>query len=403
MIDRLLFYQLSADLFTPAVQLASFVHEAGDALVTLTTLHLCIKEASSGRTSATLIESLVLLVGACPALKSLISRGFLWPAVLLKLGDVCPFISTLSIHIEDRSLAGLHEALEQLPSFLPQLTSLALPFCVSENYFSHLQGHNGLLSLGLDSVTFDDESQWLRLPPRLQHLKCDEINTGPPSFHDGRQVMASLVTFSMQTPTLSLTALVQLLRSAPELKVIREENYYHPTDNGKFNITCHVTSQSTPTDMLLLHQRMLAGLEVEGCIMHVHGGKEEPASLLQPLADPWPCMTYVKTCAFSSIGHAWLIQLVKVFPNVTRLGLNDLEAMDDAALQTVAACADLNQLDLESCNKIGPKGLVFLCKKLPLLRLVRCSDCPKLKSSVLKRCVKALLKHGPEVEMVNVD
>lgn len=396
---------MPAGLYNPTSLLQDFVTEVGVGLSKVVTLDLNIQDMGGPSIiEAKLTKSLLALVRACHILTSFRSRGTLNVAFLQRLGEGCPSLSNLCMRPDSKDIANLLEIVQLLPFLLPKLSRLELPNYTSLTQLPDMTDHNRLVSLELDSFVFSSQSHWSCLPPKLQHLKCKSFSTVPPSILGQNCALTSLLTFQMEDAVIPLTLLAQLLQAAPSLQEIRPGDF---ALNGDFVVLCNISEADTPKDLQVLHSRMQAsmsgklGMILKQCVIQLDCNFGQTVPSLHLCIDNLPCMTYVDHCAISNIPGEVFEQLLEVFPNVQKLKLISVN-LDDVGIQDLAACTRLSTLDLELCPNIRSVGLVTLCLHLPLLQLVRCGRCARLRMDELERCVLVLARHALVVEMVEV-
>lgn len=52
--------------------------------------------------------------------------------------------------------------------------------------------NHGLMELNVRSYSFDDSTGWLRLPPELETLQCENVTAGPPTSNHCRILLPNL-------------------------------------------------------------------------------------------------------------------------------------------------------------------------------------------------------------------
>lgn len=339
-------------------------------------------------------------MGACPALETLVYRGQLSPAVLGRLGKVCPRLTTLCIQTDDEDLTEAYKVIPLLPSLLPQLRSLELPDLKSEQQLPDLSKLTNLLSLELEALKFTAECKWQYLPPNLNCLVSCGMSAIPSALAEGRGVFSNLITLDLGFAFFNLETLADLLLAAPALQLIRQGECNERVEKMVI-IPCLLESLAGPADLFLLNHRLQTGLEIEQGMLYVCCGPKAPVSHSLALIAALPVATHIKNCNLSGIQPALLSPLLRVFPNLRGLKLHFDGDINDIILQDVTACQELITLEIKSCQKISPMGLIALCQRLPQLRYVCCDGCGQITAAVLESCAKLLLRHGLVVEMVD--
>lgn len=381
--------------FSPTAQLKAFLQQVGAALSTVTTMDLYMEDdLSSEDRTVQLSEGMVLMASACPSLRTLISRGPLSTAFLQRLGQNCPHLSFISIHAEPEDVPYMHRTVPLMPSLLPHITKLSFPYLGGGpgSELPDLSQHSHITTLKMTSFTFAAVSNWRRLPPNLQHVKCCKILAMPAaSFGGARRVLASLLTLGTRVTVMPLEDLNQILRAAPVLQELS-------TPGGEnFLIECSLDSSSVAFDLSFLHQRMQAGTRMKG-ILRVEGSQGQAGGAAQALLiSRLPRMTLVKRCSFTKVSHAELQRLLSMFPNVEALVLDSFRGMSDSQLQDLAVCVHITTLLLEFSSRVSPQGLVALCQRLPALRRFSCGGCTQLRRIALAGCAQLLAQQSGRI------
>lgn len=351
-------------------------------------------DLSSDVHTAQLSQGMVSMASACPALRTLISRGPLSTGFLQRLGQNCPHLSFISIHAEPEDVPYMHRTVPLLPSLLPHITSLSFPYLGGPgSELPDLTQHSHITTLKITSFTFEAVGHWRRLPPNLQYLKCCKILAVPAaSFGGARRVLGSLLTLGTRVHVMPLEDLNQLLRAAPVLQELST------TGGENFLIECPLDSSSMAFDLSFLHQRMQAGTRMNG-ILRVEGsqGRAGGAASQALLISQLPRMTLVKRCSFTGVSHADLRCLLSMFPNVEELVLDSFRGMSDAQLLDLAACVHITTMLLEFSSRVSPQGLVALCQRLPALRRFRCGGCTQLRRAALAGCAQLLAQQSGRI------
>lgn len=341
-------------------------------------------------------DSIRVLAQACPALASLTYAGIMSPALLGAFGLACPLLTALTINNFPEELLYLQLVVQQLPTFLPHLNSLAIPDLHEE--LLDMSDCSNILTLDIGSYTFYPDAHWRFLPPKLQHLLCEGVSAGPPPASAGSgPLLTSLLTLELMEQSMTLDTLAQLLRAAGTLRGIKAGGHLEPGYTGWF-IGCPF-SLSTAADLALLHARMDEGLSVV-VKYHIGRGLRTIEGSLQPFIDALPCMQRVTTCAFTRVQPAEFRPLFQAFPSLKHMQLFSQPVMDDVLLQEVAACSHLTKLVLWDCGHVSPMGLLALCLRLPSLELITYDVCALLIEPFVQNCVKLLESQGVSVRIV---
>lgn len=387
---------MSADLLCPAVLLETFVDKAGTSLSSITVLqvHLC-GSGSSRKSTAELGTALVFLVCACPALKTLSCKGHAFK-FLRELGAACPQLLDLSLLGNEGQLYEVNKLVPHLPSIFAKLRSLVL-----DEIFNDLEAQNELVDmdvqladmsgpgfqnlkrLHLPCYSFDYQSEWLCLPPGLEHLACSSLKCWPLIHTDGRHPLLQLCSLAITSSQVSLHPLAETLRAAPALQDFILD--------GWFQLNC-VMSMSTFSDLSLLSEKAdVKGLrDVHICIDC--GG--EDGFPVQPVLDNLPLMPGFLKVQIKSCKPGNLATLLKAFPDAEELTLDSMSDMDNLVLQEGIACTQVDTLTVRHCVKVSTAGLLALCQHLPKLKAVSCHGCPLIRRSDLKECEQLMKWHG---------
>lgn len=287
----------------------------------------------SSVTAAILTKAVGLLVCACPSLKSISYEGDLSPALLRALGEGCPQLSEITLP-GLATLPPLQEMLSLLPSLLPHVSTLAMPDIMLElPDFSHLLTVTSL-KLGFD-FAFESDADWLRLPPKLQHLQCGDIEHGPPVLaSDGSNLLSSLLSLQLLDKHISRDVLAQLLRASPSLQAISSWPGHATAD---LYIRCRM-QPSTHADLSFL--LALGKPLVTNAIFHINCSAVSTLhNEAQPLIDnpsfiaSLPRMTGIQRCSLSECERGQLAQFLPMFPDVRQLILSHPTGIDDFELQ----------------------------------------------------------------------
>lgn len=383
--------------------LEAFLREVGPALSKVKDLVLYLKaESGSAVTASLLDESLALLVGACPMLSRLKSQGRLSQTFLRHVGEACPLLTELTILSESQDLPDLQKVLLLLPSLLPNVDTLWLPLHRlhrRQDVFPDMSSNTGLRNLYLHRCIFDSEKSWQCLPPKLLTLECFAIRQGPPATGPGGQLLHSLLGLSVACHVpMRLDSLAQLLRCAPNLKVITDNHGY----GGLHTIDCTFNPPTAAADLSTLRGRMEIDA-IKHAVYRFGYNEEYDVMLFPPLLAALPCMAGVERCEVQYCLSSDLGPLLAVFPDVRELSLLGMEEMGDVGMQALASCAKLTSLTLEGCSKATPIGLFALCTRLPGLCSVVHNTCTLLKAPALDSFKQLLQRDITLQEVVRED
>lgn len=381
---------LLAESHNPSQLLEEFVQAAGQALDTVTGLSLdldadVLEEEGSAEA---LDDALALLFYACPILTSLAHTGHLSTQLLHSIGSVCPQLTALSSSMAAGKHTDWSRLAALLPHLLPQVTSLSPPSYM----FPDMSMAVGILALDISRCSIDCEADWLRLPPNLQTLRCDIIEgDGPPTFHEGRRFLSSLLHVTCEDPWFSLTVLAQILRAAPALKSITAADKTLFPEEG-LAVYCY-SYPNMAAELLLVRERVEGGLVMDATYsVSIEEGETEVAhaSFIANL----PRMQHVTRCHFKGLELGMLGSLIRVFPSIQYLKLLDPVEMSESELHALQACSNLTHLCLQRCDGISVAGLVAVCKCLPRVCSITCDECSLIKHSSQSECERLMARQG---------
>lgn len=398
--------------------LERFVAKARRPLGSITSLHLNLSarewEPADG----------LLLMQACPALTSLTISGMsLSPALLSDLGRLCPRLSNLTIENGKQELPELDGLLLALPNLFTRLT-----LNLKNQYIPDMSRYPGIVALELPSFDLGDTcgdydnprppfvKQWLSLPPKLQHLRCEDIFFGPDAFNNGRPTLVNLLSVEV-AHYIELPACVKLLQAAPVLKSITQDpNVWKRKPissssikgSGLFtiNIMSHQFTLSSAADLACIQQRLETGLVMAVTLRfcyYIEHPTDDQYNLLQTFIKALPRMNHVTSCIFEEVPPALLRPLLCAFPNMTDIGFHHAFGMDDISLQYLAICPCLNTIRFSSSEGVSPFGLQNLCQRLPDLKHVSYWNCDLLNEQSMQECVAMLKAQGSQVKMFQAD
>ncbi|MEW5310358.1 MAG: hypothetical protein WDW38_002166 [Sanguina aurantia] len=398
--------------YNPAAHLSAFLKQAGAPLSSVTSLSLLLMDKGSSTVDVGILhEALSQLVHACPMLASFTCVGCWSKAVLSALSEACPLLSELAVSAPEREedLPYLQGALRLLPSLLPGITRLTLlsDSCPADYKLPDMSRNAQLRSLSLPGYELDRACLWRKLPPRLQHLRCLSVDTGPSVATHGAGTTLELLTH-MQSITVvygdeeagfEVEVAAGLLRAMPNLQALQCGGA-HP--RVKPVLVLFLDPDTSPArasaDLALLRDASgVAGTreavyQVTCC--HV------PTRLLRPITAALPRMGGVTACRFLQCTPGTLSLLARVFPDAQDLQLKCFVGFDDRELQALVAYGQLTRLELLNCHQATPKGLISLCTLMPGLRRIRCHNCAKLRAPALEKASQRLLEQtGVHVEM----
>ncbi|MEW5307094.1 MAG: hypothetical protein WDW36_009512 [Sanguina aurantia] len=402
----------SSGSYNPAAHLSAFLKQAGAPLSSVTSLSLLLMDKGSSTVDVGILhEALSQLVHACPMLASFTCVGCWSKAVLSALSEACPLLSELAVSAPEREedLPYLQGALRLLPSLLPGITRLTLlsDSCPADYKLPDMSRNAQLRSLSLPGYELDRACLWRKLPPRLQHLRCLSVDTGPSVATHGAGTTLELLTH-MQSITVvygdeeagfEVEVAAGLLRAMPNLQALQCGGA-HP--RVKPVLVLFLDPDTSPArasaDLALLRDASgVAGTreavyQVTCC--HV------PTRLLRPITAALPRMGGVTACRFLQCTPGTLSLLARVFPDAQDLQLKCFVGFDDRELQALVAYGQLTRLELLNCHQATPKGLISLCTLMPGLRRIRCHNCAKLRAPALEKASQRLLEQtGVHVEM----
>lgn len=331
---------------------------------------------------------------ASPALQSLSCEGHII-AVLENLGRACPQVSALCLDADDSQLPDIHYVMPLVPSMFLNLSCLTLQGGYNsvtnrQRPDKQLPDMSALVTiryLCLSDCTFSFRNQWLCLPPRLDHLKCRSMESGPQVSVDGKHILSKLRVLEVTGEKLRLHSLAELLRVAPLLRNLKYVSYLH--------IDCDL-NVGTNADLLLLHGRAsINGIKwVHFCI---DCSVRIDVSVMQVLAG-LPDMPRFRICDIKNCRREYISTLVKAFPNVRELLLESSDDINSVDLQELVSFRMLSTLSLSKCKMISPAGLLGLAlRKRPLQ--VHCYHCPLMKNPALKECLRILARNGAGVSV----
>lgn len=379
------------------------MHEAGASLSSVTDLGLFLEDhCNQGFViSAVLIEAMELLAGACPALTNLRFNSRLPNEFFCKVNQSSSSLHKLTFmdpnHNDQEFLQGL---LHLQPSLLPRITTLDFIYCCRNYTLSDMSINSSIHSLKLHEFCFksESESEWLSLPPKLQHLHCGRIEGGPPACSGiGGAALGSLLSLELDAtqsfPCIPLHALSQILQAAPLFQLVKVDNLWEKKGYVIYCVLNATTAAAIAADMALLRKKMCNLPTIrDGEFIIRCTGRETISTSLRPSIATLPVMTGVTKCQFGDLLQGELALLLCVFPNVQELTLGFCNEMTDVELQDVAEFGQqVTRLQIVKCCRLTTASLYALCQSLPHMCSVVCETCPRLDQIALDGCA-ALLK-----------
>lgn len=326
--------------------------------------------------------AMVLLVSACPALTAFSMEGRLPLTFLESLGRACPLLSALTIiHHQVTDMAYMQSVLLLQPAHLPLINSLTFNDSQRGCKLLDMSKNKSLRSVSIQHTMIETETDWTFLPPRLQHLTCDSFKVVPSAGH----FLGALVSLVIDSYSIQLHLVAELLRSAPALQELRKQGR-EGTD--EICISCEINTTTTAVDFLLLHQRQTVVRNATLTVIRTSEAEEALLLLLSSL----PCMTGFTRFTLGKC-HGYLLShmlsaLPRLFPDLQQLTC--YMCMGDIELSSLAACGNLRKLYLARCSTITPMGLIVLCMRLPGLSFVECERCRHLTKSALMTLAQLL-------------
>lgn len=398
--------------FSPATKLESFVRLAGPALSTVTNLDLVLKNVGgTASTAARLDKAVACVVQACPALNSFTFEGRISQALMQSLGNTCSKLSTFGIMAGNEDIQSWQEVVQQaiqpLPSLLPQVRKLVLPEYedLVVDSLPDMSGCVGVHTLEVRSFQIQSSDEWSRLPPNLTHLSCKDILSGPVAAEEGGPTLKCLKVLEvLATEATPVSAVAQILRSAPALTEIKAnidlvdfDPVVEELGNNEFLLLCPPIA-ATAADLTLLHQRVDTNFVMDANYL-IRSDVDLPEGAVQAFIDGLPSMARVTNCSFVCVLPVDLGPLLSAFSSLLVVRISSPLHMDDVALQSVAACLRIKRLELCNCNHVSPMGLLALCQRLPSLQSIACQYCDLLKEPFLDMCVQLLARDGLSVKI----
>lgn len=403
------------------LNLGCFLYAMGPAIRSITQLRIQTQRMHSSPVEK-IATLLCPLAQKCPAVRKLIIVGDIGRPMLKAVGASCCNLSSLE-------LTGVSaSAVQQLHLIMPHLTHCCLPSPTATAM--PLDGNKapaccrGILScitlthldIGLYTLT---SKLWKALPFALQELTCC-LTRKPPS---SLRILPNLRRLKLQchmVNQVNLCDAVAVIRVAPQLEGLELCGEGEASLESSSCIVPHLsvpvfTSNpgSRVSDLVLLHQRVAAGLKVHSTL---RGGGSFQGVLLSLLDDtletgdedaggfvasfpPFPAFTGLMLEEFkrgdvSTASKA----LGAAFPNLTTLVIDlfssteqdEVIELENRQLVNLGGCLVLQHLCLEYV-KVTPIQLAMLCPRLPFLRslhLKQCSDFTPVEGELLQSMLR---------------
>lgn len=337
-----------------------------------------------------------LLAAALPSLVHLSLQGRCWDPAFAAFGASCPGIKSLQVEAVSLPI----KALDNITTHMPNLQNFALTSptpCPGSSQLSEyaeasllaLQPSTLLSSFGLnfkyDVVLKCKPGGWLHVPPNLHtfHSMCEVSG-----IHHATALLSAVHdVFVIQT--LRFEELLQILSLAPHLQRLSV------IGQPGFDLWCD--SEEVPAGLLLLRERLLAGLTLRFSSVHFVESAADLAAVLAAL----PALEHVtRSCvlqfATDPQPHC-LAEVARVFPgldDLTLLGSTPL--VSPKALEPLAACTSLETLEIHMPMSHTTADLLQLCLDIPSLKVLRIKDSAAIDLPVL---FFALHTQGREVHI----
>lgn len=334
------------------------------------------------------------LAAVCPNIKQLQLTGPVERELLAMFGTSCEQLSSLVVS-DTQS-----DALQQLHLIFQNLTHVQFlddDVINCQTSLTPVSGSPFLPILSCTSLTHVDFGSrmlapevWQALPPALQELHCSLKHTGEPRFP---------ILINLQRLTLHgfvrLEDIAAILHRAPQLTLLKLHS--SESDFPDIGVACFSRPKSGVQDLVMLHNRILAGLEVESTC------SGEPAfqgvMLWMPKDRAWRSDSVLEAWSTGSLPPfsaftgvllmdmhyeqlaLLLLEFPRVFPNLQRLVIYTEQSWSDAGLMRIGACSSLQHLKLILKNgaTITLAQLAMLVPRLPNLKvlcLAQSLECP---------------------------
>lgn len=379
--------------------LKTFLQEVGTALNTVTKLGLHLTHKSGSYiTLRELSLELERLVDACPAVNSLEFEGHMPLTLLHRVAKVCPLLYNLTLSNNDRNCDYLQTVLKDLPSLLPNVSSLTL--ILLPDVLPDMSCNTGILSLVWHDQVCGDEICWTHFPPNLQTLTCGEFLAAPVVRAGTSSPLGSLLCLDIICCDIRLPVLVQLLHAAPALQQLKMEQWCVRLDGPILNFgTVNVSLDAfTAANLQVLSEKFhVLGRPVFKIICN-----SEEIEGWEAFFSAFPCMAGVKHCRFDEVAYDQFAPLLKFFPNVQVLSLKPVEGFDGEDLQELDVCAHLTHLCLLSDVDVDQMQLLEVCLSVPTLKRISHCACDDLGGPALEEFNKLLESHSLYVEVIDI-
>lgn len=322
------------------------------------------------------LSALRPLPHACPLLQQLRVTGAVGPSLLSAFGATCKHLTKLSTEDIGSSTA------ERLHELLPQVTSTYMMLATEEDYHSGYPEDYLLavstcrtlhsLDIGLHPMTPD---LWRVLPSCLQRLHTGGAYD-PETGSVGESLSLSAcpplpnLTFAcLYANNLPLSLLANLLRAAPKLSSIFMGCVWVPSSVNQI------------PDLLLLNQRLSAGLKIHNTVDH--SPKEGLVLQLRDLAvapfeEPitstfiscLPVLEHVMNVVVETGGQLQFAGLAKAFPQLFMLTISSV--VEASCFPSLAAVFPALQAlrCIANGNTFTGLELGVLCMQLPSLQVL---------------------------------
>lgn len=409
-VNHLLDYVAGMQAITKAnalhsAQLSSFISQMGSALSSVTHLEMqrdCTSEVVSCSLEAKeATEALLLLplAHACPKLVQLVLPGTVGSQILQAFGSMCPNLTSLCASIN----ALAFDTLQQLPTLLPHLTSLAcLQRCPFHSPYGRLDARNvsatcTALNACPQLLHFDStpcaisETVWAALPSGLTSCAAagvcdgwtfDRLNTD--TLHRHKWPVHHLHTLTIPTSTLTLLGLFRVLDASPSLSLL----VVH------FRMLRLTTKYSydMAEELTLVNARLAAGLKIvtkdkehdrlipsKMCLWFNLGDRQVRSFMTAGML-PLPALTDIECCSHNGRVWADLSQLIRIFSGLRELKISDMK-LDGSDLLILGSSTALTSLILEACNGVTRAGVSTMCAVSRSLKQLSCCSCQDISTA----------------------
>lgn len=337
-----------------------------------------------------------LLATALPCLVHLSLQGCCWDPAFAAFGASCPGIKILQIEAVSLPI----KALDDITAHMPHLQKFALTSptpCPGSSQLAEyveasllaLQPSTLLSAFGLsfehDVVLECKPGGWLHVPPNLHTFHCMCQVSG---IHHATALLSAVRdVFVIQT--LRFEELLQMLSLAPHLRKL------YVIGQPGFDLWCD--NEGVPAGLLLLRERVLAGLQLRFSSVHFVESAADLAAVLTAL----PALEHVTgSCvlqfATDPKPHC-LAEVARVFPGLDDLTLlGSTPVVSPKALEPLAACTSLKILEIHMPMSHTTTDLLQLCLDIPSLKVLRIRESAAIDLPLL---LFALDTQGREVDI----